>query len=82
LAAFDGVQKIGLPPPKVTVVDIFREVELRVQWLVSDKNVAKEDPTKRIGIKRMSILFELEYWKVLKLFKLLKFLHELKFHST
>jgi hypothetical protein len=29
LAAFDGIQKMGLPPPKVIVADIFREVELR-----------------------------------------------------
>jgi hypothetical protein len=30
LATFDGVQKMGLPPPKVTIVDIFREAELKV----------------------------------------------------
>jgi hypothetical protein len=42
----------------------------------------KEDPAKRIEIKKMSILFKLEYWKVLELLKLLKFLHELRFHST
>jgi hypothetical protein len=31
LVTFDGVQEMGLPPPKVTIVDIFREVELRAQ---------------------------------------------------
>jgi hypothetical protein len=29
LVAFDGVREMGLPPPKVIVVDIFKEVELR-----------------------------------------------------
>jgi hypothetical protein len=52
---------MGLPPPKVTVVDIFREVELKAQWLVGGGCSTKKDPTKRIGIKRVSILFELEY---------------------
>ncbi len=73
---------MGLPPLKVTIVDIFKEVELRVQWLVGGGHLAKENPAKRIGIKRLSILFELEYWKVMALLKLLKFLHQLKFLST
>jgi hypothetical protein len=29
LVVFHGVQEMGLPPPKVIVVDIFKEVELR-----------------------------------------------------
>jgi hypothetical protein len=73
---------MGLPPLKVIVVNIFREVELRAQWLASGGRPTKEDPAKRIEIKKMSILFKLEYWKVLELLKLLKFLHELRFHST
>jgi hypothetical protein len=48
---------MGLPPLKVTIVDIFKEVELRVQWLVGGGRLAKENPAKRIGIKRLSILF-------------------------
>ncbi len=66
----------------MTIAEIFREVELMAQWLAGGKCVAKEDLAKGIGIKRVSILFELEYSKVLELLKLLKFLHELKFHST
>jgi hypothetical protein len=73
---------MGLPPPKVTIADIFREAKLRAQWFVGGGHPTKEDPTKRTGIERVSILFELEYWKVLKLLKVLKFLHEFKFHST
>jgi hypothetical protein len=34
LAAFYGVRKMGLPPPKVIIANIFREAELRAQWLV------------------------------------------------
>jgi hypothetical protein len=73
---------MGLSPPKVTVADIFREVEFRAQWLASGGCLAKEDPSKRTRIKKVSILFELEYWKVLELLKLLKFLHELKVFSN
>jgi hypothetical protein len=73
---------MGMPPPKVIVVDIFREAKLRAQCLAYARPLANEDTTKRIGIKRVSILFELEYWKVLELLKLLKSPHELKFHST
>jgi len=81
LAMFDGVQEIGLLPPQVTVVYISKEVELRVQWLTNGGHPTKKTPAKRIRIKRVSILFELKYWKVLELLKLLKFPHELKFHS-
>jgi hypothetical protein len=66
----------------VTIANIFREVELRAQWFAHGGHPTKEDPAKRTRIKRVSILFELEYWKVLELFKVLKFPHELKFHST
>jgi hypothetical protein len=82
LVAFDGVRKMGLPPLKVIVVNICKEVELRAQWFASRGRPTKEDPAKRIEITKVSILFKLEYWKVLELLKLLKFLHELKFHST
>ncbi len=73
---------MDMPSPKVIVSDIFKEAKLRAQWLASAGHLVKEDTTKRIGIKKMSILFELEYWKVLELLKLWKFPHELKFHST
>jgi hypothetical protein len=62
---------MGLPPPKVIIANIFREVELRAQWLVGGGHPTKENPTKRFGIKRVSMLFELQYWKVLELLKLL-----------
>jgi hypothetical protein len=71
LATFDGVRETDLPPRKVVVVDIYKEAELRAQWFVGGGRPIKEDPTKRIGIKRVSILFELEYWKVLELLKVL-----------
>jgi len=81
LAMFDGVREIGLLPPQVTVAYISKEVELKVQWLTNGGHPTKKNLAKRTRIKRVSILFELKYWKVLELLKLLKFLHELKFHS-
>jgi hypothetical protein len=71
LATFDGVQEMGPPPPKVTIADIFKEAELKTQWLVGGGRPTKENPTEKIGIKRVSILFELKYWKVLELLKFL-----------
>ncbi len=54
---FDGVQEMGLPPPKVIVAEIFRGAKWKVQWLASGKCVTKEDLDKRNGIKRVSIYF-------------------------
>jgi len=41
---------MGLPPPKVTFADMFKEVELRAQWLAGGGCLAKDNLTKRIGI--------------------------------
>jgi hypothetical protein len=48
---FDGVQEMGLPRPKVIVVDIFKEAQLKAQWFASGGCLAKEDIAKRIGIR-------------------------------
>jgi hypothetical protein len=52
---------MGLPPLKLTFVDIFKEVELGAQWLVGGGRLAKENLAKSSRIKRVSILFELKY---------------------
>jgi hypothetical protein len=43
---------MGLPPLKVIVVNIFREAKLRAQWFASGGHPTKEDPAKRIEIKK------------------------------
>jgi hypothetical protein len=55
---------MGLPPPKVIIIDIFREIELWAQWFANGGHLIKKYLAKRTGIKRVSILFELKYWKI------------------
>jgi hypothetical protein len=61
---FDGVQEDGHPPSKVSAINIIRHVDIRFQWIANGGQPAKDDLAKRIGIKWLSILFRLEYWKV------------------
>jgi len=56
---FDWVWEMGLPPPKVTFADMFKEVELRAQWLAGGGCLAKDNLTKRIGIIET---FEIPSW--------------------
>ena len=64
-AAFDNNQEHATFPPRRTGAEILEQGRSRVAWL-RDGGVedSPEDPVKEHGIKRVSILFALPYWKV------------------
>ena len=62
--AWDGVAETRGPPPKVTAAEVIRWGQLRESWVSLGATPASEDPARRFGIKRVSSLFNLPYWKV------------------
>ena len=68
---FDGVAEHRPAPDKVTASDIIRWGALPQSWVQVGATPASSDPARRFGIKRVSSLFELPYWKVPKTIPLL-----------
>jgi len=62
---FDGEHKQKNPPTKMLVDDIYTTPMVRATWLERGGKPTSFDPTKTFGVKRLSILFQLEYWKVI-----------------
>lgn len=65
---FSGVAEHRNPPPKVTSSDILPWGQFRESWLHIGGGPAHTDPVRTYGVKRISALFELPYWKVRRLF--------------
>ena len=61
---FDGIGEQRGPPPKATAADIIQHGQLRESWVQLGSTPASSDPARRFGIKRVSGLFDLPYWKV------------------
>jgi len=51
LGMFDRVQEDGHLPPRVDATNIITHANIQFQWIVT-------------GMKQLSILFKLDYWKV------------------
>jgi hypothetical protein len=62
--AFDGSVEERRAPTVVTATDTIRWAEERKRWLRAGGAPARDDPALRTGVKRLSILFRLPYWKV------------------
>ena len=61
---FDNNEERRMQPPKMTAEDVLRWGSLRESWVQLDVGPASSDPARESGIKRISALFELPYWKV------------------
>lgn len=62
---FNGSPEYNGPPRRVTSSDILRWGHLRESFVHRGGGQPSEDPVRRFGIKRVSSLFKLPYWKVL-----------------
>ena len=62
--AFDGRVEERPPPTIVTAAQTMLWAEERERWLRAGGAPARDDPALRTGVKRLSILFRLPYWKV------------------
>ncbi len=62
IRAFGGVEE-GTPPLRMSVDDIIVVASTREAWLEVGQPMCC-DPTTIFGIKRLNILFRLEYWKL------------------
>jgi hypothetical protein len=62
--AFDGTVEERQAPTNVTAAQTMTWAEERGRWLAAGGAPAREDPAHRTGVKRLSILFRLPYWKV------------------
>jgi hypothetical protein len=63
-ATFDGEHEQRNPPAKMLVDDIYTTTMARATWLEHGSKPTNSDPTKTFGVKKLNILFQLEYWKV------------------
>ena len=61
---FGGRAESRDPPPKMCPHDIIRYGRLREDWLSVGSGPASSDPARAFGVKRVSALFDLPYWKV------------------
>ena len=53
-------------PYKITILDTMIIVKARSKWLRDSlKNIYKDDPTKVLGWKKLSIFYTLPYWKLI-----------------
>jgi len=48
----------------MTIDEIYNATTARMTWFASGGWPQCNDPTKTFGVKRLSILFQLEHWKV------------------
>ncbi len=48
----------------MTIDEIDNVATTRTTWLANGGRPQCNDPTKTFGVKRLNILFQLEYWKV------------------
>ena len=63
---YGGVGEMREAPVKATASDIMRWGGLRESWATLESAPANSDPARVFGIKRISALFDLEYWKVIR----------------
>jgi hypothetical protein len=63
-SSFEGIWEEGEAPRRMTTNEIYNVVVARMTWLISGDQPQHNDVTKTSGMKRLSILFQLEYWKV------------------
>ncbi len=63
IRAFGGVEE-GTPPPRMSVDDIIAVASTREAWLEASQPMCGDLVT-NFGVKRLSILFKFEYWKVI-----------------
>ena len=61
---FNGVAEHRCPIRRVSSADILHWGQLRESWIQVGGAPAHSDPARQFGIKRVSALFELDYWKV------------------
>ena len=62
---FNSLMENQLKPRPVTVEDQIRHAEEYTAWKAAgNRNGAPEDPSRVHGVKRLSILYRLSYWKV------------------
>jgi hypothetical protein len=64
-SSFEGVQKDGVAPNRMTMDEIYIAISTRTTWLASRGGPQCNDPSRIPRVKRLSILFQLEYWKVI-----------------
>jgi hypothetical protein len=62
--AFYGEHEQGSPPTKMSIDGIYTITMARATWLEHGSRPTNFDSSKTFGVKRLSILFQLEYWKV------------------
>ena len=63
-AEFENTVEFRGPPSRMSAADIIRWGQLRESWVQLGITPASTDPARESGIKRVSSLFELPYWKV------------------
>jgi hypothetical protein len=63
-SSFEGIREEGEAPRRMTTNEIYNAVVARMTWLISGGQPQHNDPTKTSRVKRLNILFQLEYWKV------------------
>jgi hypothetical protein len=61
---FDGVRKEGMAPQRKIVDKIYHANITQTIWLISGGRPHRNDLAKTFELKRLNILFQLEYWKV------------------
>ena len=64
LEDFNGRPEHNGPPRRVTADDILRWGGLRESFMQRGGGLPAEDPARQFGVKRVSALFKLPYWKV------------------
>lgn len=63
-SSFKGIQEEGEALRRMTIDEIYNAAATRMIWLASGSLPQRNDPTKTSRVKRLSILFQLEYWTV------------------
>jgi hypothetical protein len=62
--SFEGIQEEGEAPRRMTIDEIYNATITRMIWLANGGSPQRNDPAKTSKVKRLSILFQLEYWTV------------------
>jgi hypothetical protein len=60
-SSFEGVQEVGVAPNKMTMDKIYNAVSTKTTWFVGGGCPQHNDPTRISKVKRLNILFQLEY---------------------
>jgi hypothetical protein len=63
-SSFEGIQEEGEAPKRMTIDEIYNAATTRMIWLVSGGSPQRNDLAKTSRMKRLNILFQLEYWTV------------------